>query len=114
MTINYDDWYSNLSVNDRVNLIKMFENIINNNADLINMPIEEIIFHIKRGKILDVKSFNDKTLKTYFSSINNNSEYFLAEKDWETDTTISCKLFEIPMLGRQTIKEMTVKVVFSR
>lgn len=112
MTINYDDWYSNLNVIDRVNLIKLFDNDIDNNVYHINMPIQQIIFHVKRGKVLDVKLFDDKKLKSYFSSINNKNEYFLAERNCETNETKSCKLLEIPMLGRHIIDKTSVKVVF--
>jgi hypothetical protein len=103
MTINYDDWYSNLNGIDRINLIKLFENDIDNNVCHINMSIQQIIFLVKCGKVLDVQSFDGKKLKSYFSSLNNKNEYFLAERNWETNETKSCELLEIPMLGRQII-----------
>ncbi len=112
MTINYDDWYFNLNGTDRINLIKLFDNDIDNNVHHINMPVHQIIFHLKRGKVLDVKSFDDKKLKSYFSSMNNKDEYFLAERNWETNETKSCEFLEIPMLGRRIIDKITVKVVF--
>lgn len=112
MTIDYDYWYTNLSITDRINLIKFHDNDIINNVYHINMPIQQIIFHIKRGKILYVKKFDEKILKIFFSSMNDENEYFLVERNLETNEIKTCKLFDVPMLGRQTIDNSIVKVVF--
>jgi hypothetical protein len=112
MDIDYDDWYSNLSIPDRIDLIKLYDNDIISNVYHINMPIQQIIFHIKRGKILYVKTFDEKTLKIFFSSMNDENEFVLVERNLETNEIKTCKLFDVPMLGRQTIDKPIVKVVF--
>jgi hypothetical protein len=104
------DWMLSLRMEQRIELIGRFNAYLRNRdkPDVDSkFSSNEIIFALKRGESLHVRDLDGKWLWSYaWSSV------APIKTNWLTGTSKLCELDEIPQLGRQSINNTDVVVLF--
>lgn len=108
MTQNeHSDWINGLGNDGRIAAIRRFK------PDAAAMPFEEILFAIKRGESLHVRSATGEWLKSYSWGFTKAGGYQPCEHNWVTGASRTCRIDEIPaQLGALQLSGEPCTVVF--